>query len=258
MSTLKTTNIAHPSSASNNIVLDANGNVNIDSNTLYVDATNNRVGINTTSPGYPLDIQSEAGGAGLRIRGGSGGSSVLQFTDNAISSQWGAITTSSTSCNIEHSSIVRFTTASTERVRLDSSGRLLVGTSTGSEKLRVAGQIQIGNGTSGGGGGGFVRTTQSTATGSSHTIAYTDYGPNGGGDDFSGFMVITAQFTGYPGKTAVGTFAVGKNTAAGVSVTQLSNTKIGMTTFTVGTSGNDITVTTDSSCKVSCVFMGGQ
>ena len=56
MSTLATTNIKHPSSASNNIVLDASGNVNIDSNTLYVDATNNRVGIGTTTPQSPLTV----------------------------------------------------------------------------------------------------------------------------------------------------------------------------------------------------------
>jgi hypothetical protein len=55
MSTLATTNIKHPSSASNNIVLDASGNVNIDSNTLYVDATNNRVGIGVASPLGRLD-----------------------------------------------------------------------------------------------------------------------------------------------------------------------------------------------------------
>jgi hypothetical protein len=62
MSTLATTNIKHPSSASNNIVLDASGNVNIDSNTLYVDATNNRVGIGVASPLGRLD--SSWGGYG--------------------------------------------------------------------------------------------------------------------------------------------------------------------------------------------------
>jgi hypothetical protein len=34
------------------------GDVNFDSGTLYVDATNNRVGIGTSSPSYPLDISS--------------------------------------------------------------------------------------------------------------------------------------------------------------------------------------------------------
>jgi hypothetical protein len=38
------------------IVVDASGNVNIDSNTFYVDAANNRVGIGTSSPNYKLEV----------------------------------------------------------------------------------------------------------------------------------------------------------------------------------------------------------
>ena len=51
------------------IIVDASGNVNIDSNTLYVDAANNRVGIAISSPAVPLHvvgsarIQAETGGA---------------------------------------------------------------------------------------------------------------------------------------------------------------------------------------------------
>ena len=58
MSTLKTTNIAHPSSASNDIVLDASGNVNLDAGTLYVDASNNRVGIGTTTVSDLLHVRA--------------------------------------------------------------------------------------------------------------------------------------------------------------------------------------------------------
>ena len=36
--------------------VDASGNLAVDTNTLYVDATNNRVGIGTASPGSPLDV----------------------------------------------------------------------------------------------------------------------------------------------------------------------------------------------------------
>jgi hypothetical protein len=85
------------------------------------------VGIGTTNPGYPLDIQGDSSGAGLRIRGGSGGLSAIQFTDNALSAQWGVINTTASSCNIEHTSVVRFSAGGSERARIDSSGRLLVG-----------------------------------------------------------------------------------------------------------------------------------
>jgi hypothetical protein len=40
------------------IVVDASGNVNIDSNTFYVDAGNNRIGIGVNNPGRSLDIVS--------------------------------------------------------------------------------------------------------------------------------------------------------------------------------------------------------
>jgi hypothetical protein len=88
------------------------------------------VGIGTTSPGYTLDVAPGSAGDAIRLRGGSGGTGVLQFTDSSASTQWGTITTTSSSLNATHSSVVKFSTASSERARIDSSGRLLVGTST--------------------------------------------------------------------------------------------------------------------------------
>ena len=38
--------------------LESSGNFNFDSGTFYVDATNNRVGINDASPEYSLDIEA--------------------------------------------------------------------------------------------------------------------------------------------------------------------------------------------------------
>jgi hypothetical protein len=95
---------------------------------LFVDATG-RVGIGTTSPSYKLDISPDSAGAALRIRGGTSGVGVLQFTDNSVSAQWGTIETTNGSLDLTHSSVLRFYTASNERARIDSIGRLLVGSS---------------------------------------------------------------------------------------------------------------------------------
>ena len=49
----------------------ASSDLNIDAGTLYLDVSNNRVGIATTSPGTPLDVQSNSSAEGIRVRGRS-------------------------------------------------------------------------------------------------------------------------------------------------------------------------------------------
>jgi len=132
------------------IVVDASGNVNIDSGTLYVDNTNNRVGIGTTSPGSLLDLRS-ASAPSLHIsetgftpdyRGYSidlsraqqtGG---INFTASSPSAFLDLYAGGSASALGGWSGQIRFFTGGTnsygtERACIDSSGRLLVGTSSG-------------------------------------------------------------------------------------------------------------------------------
>jgi hypothetical protein len=134
------------------VYLQARDSVN-GSRNLLLNPLGGRVGIGTTSPGYSLDVAPPAAGGAIRMRGGSGGASAFQFTDATASSQWGVITATSASLNTAHSSILTFSTASSERVRIDSSGRLLVGTSSGRdtidvENTNVTPSFQIEGGTS--------------------------------------------------------------------------------------------------------------
>ena len=120
------------------ITVDASGNVNIDSNTLYVDAVNNRVGCGTTSPTAPVEISATS--AGLRVTSSNTGTSYINLgdTDSANISAFEYYHTTNN---------LAFIVNATERARIDSSGRLLVGGSSdsGGALLQVFGdRIRVG------------------------------------------------------------------------------------------------------------------
>ena len=126
--------LAISTSGTGRIIVDASGNVNIDSNTLYVDAANNRVGIGTTSPGFALATKGDialgkAGNASTELRfdgsiagEGIGASASIQGTYTNYG-------TSSAGALVFKTNIGSVTDPS-EKARIDSSGRLLVGTSS--------------------------------------------------------------------------------------------------------------------------------
>ena len=160
MSTLKTINIIHPSGSTTNIVNDASGNItvgnnitvtgtltgstgvmNIGSGQLYKDASGN-VGIGTSSPtgfgGTGLNIYNASSYGVLLVQGGTNIIEILANSSNGTA----AIGTRS------NSSLV-LSTNDIERARIDTSGNLLVGTTTsGSARLAVVGSyISVGTST---------------------------------------------------------------------------------------------------------------
>jgi len=92
--------------------------MNIDSGTLFVDSTNNRVGVGTSSPTAPLQIDTNSGTSALfRGTGVSSGLSIDHATN---------LTTLAT----RGSDSLAFATDFSEAARIDSSGNVLVGTTT--------------------------------------------------------------------------------------------------------------------------------
>jgi hypothetical protein len=226
--------------------IDASGNVNIDSNTLYVDATNNRVGLGTSSPTAKLESYfsstnpslSSNAGAGLSVNGtstvrlnfgnypGSPFSSWVQSSDgsgtayplvlNPLGGAVGIGTTgplsplvvsNGSNKNIEFqpgsncalfaydrtagdylnldiaSKILTFNTktAGGESARIDSSGRLLVGTSSSASDSLL--QIQGVAGSSTGQGAISLRRgyTPISDLGTGSTIGKIDFEVSNGG-----------------------------------------------------------------------------
>ena len=102
---------------------------------LFVDAGNDRVGIGTSSPDSLLDVENSSGAAEIQIKSLNASDCTLAFGDNA-DTDVGRI-------RYAHSdNAMLFFTAATERARIDSSGRLLIGVSS-SRSVGFAHTLQI-------------------------------------------------------------------------------------------------------------------
>ena len=113
----------HLASLGASITLDGTGNVSIDSgdftvdtSTLHVDSTNNRVGVGTTSPSQPLSVVTSSGAAYLYSDNGTANTYI--GSDGSNTALFGTSTNHDT----------RFMSNNTERMRITSSGNVGIGT----------------------------------------------------------------------------------------------------------------------------------
>jgi hypothetical protein len=100
--------VAISTNGTGRLLIEADGDINIDSGGVFYDATNNRLAIGTTSPATTLDVNGDVTITDKIIHGGD--------TNTAI--------------RFPAADTVSVETAGSERARIDSSGRLLVGTSS--------------------------------------------------------------------------------------------------------------------------------
>jgi hypothetical protein len=126
--------------------------LNFDSNTLVIDATNNRVGVGTASPTVPLDVVGNAFASGdIRLTTNatyfrsttSGGTSIRMLGLNSSNTAYvGAIDAGPVDTIFNASStsaFAAFYTSGTEKMRITSAGNVGIGTSSPSDKLHVVG-----------------------------------------------------------------------------------------------------------------------
>jgi hypothetical protein len=102
----------------------ASGDFYFDTNTLYIDATNNRVGIGTSSPTRALSVFGDTAGVISITSNSTDGISSLSFGDTADDNA-GRVN------YLNASDAMLFYTAATERMRLDQNGTLLLTTPFG-------------------------------------------------------------------------------------------------------------------------------
>jgi len=116
--------------------LSASGDLTVDTNTLYVDSTNNRVGIGTTSPSYELSVGANNNG----IYSDADGMYVVQNTSNldVLSLQSKGIVeyrSDDQNNTVETGHI--FYTDGSEAARINNSGNVGIGVSVPTSKLHV-------------------------------------------------------------------------------------------------------------------------
>ena len=128
----------------------AGDDLNVDSGTLFVDASTNNVGVGTSSPGTYGNFADDlvvynASQPGITLATGTSGYGSIYFADGTVGN---ALSRGQIQYNHNDDSLL-FASAATERLRIDSSGRLLVGTTNavafGSRQV-----LAVANGTTGG------------------------------------------------------------------------------------------------------------
>jgi len=136
------TTAASASSPTERMRISANGNLTVDTDTFFVDAVNNRVGIGTTSPSSKTEIVDTVEATAnnhwsLVVRGDDSGTNgesaqILLSAINATT-RGVAIASEVQSTSNNHHMLFKVSGPSaepTERMRIDNSGRLLINTNT--------------------------------------------------------------------------------------------------------------------------------
>ena len=120
---------------------DINGNIAMDTNTLYVDAANNRVGVGTASPNTTLDIVSPSSAEAINIRGRSADDiGQLKFYENDGTTSLARLDSRTTHFEVGSYNELRFSAGGVgnSHVVIDTSGRVGIGATTPNYDLQIS------------------------------------------------------------------------------------------------------------------------
>ncbi len=225
------------------VVSDSSGNVNIDSGTFYVDAVNNRVGVGTTSPRFAISVGSTGSGStatpdtidlGSTFSSTAGANPKLRlYWDGSLSFGFG-VSNNQLDYIIGNNSSHVWHSNGSERARIDSSGRLLVGTSSARTTANITSQIQVE-------GTGFSNSSLSlTANSNDSDSAYFIFTKTRGTSVGSNTLVQSGDqlgYIGFGGADGVDTMQNGAGIAAYVDGTPGANDMPGRLVFSTTADG---------------------
>ena len=123
--------------------------IDVDNGVLYTDTSNNRVGINTSSPQVPLEVKYTGSvDEIIRIVGTASGKPQLNFyNDTTLHTKIVAAGNNDFSISNTHSTgDMFFATGGSTRLHIEANGNVGIGTTSPSEKLGVFGNIRLENG----------------------------------------------------------------------------------------------------------------
>jgi len=113
--TNKSGNISQWTNDSNYITNTVSGDFTVDTSTLKVDSSNDRVGIGTTSPAELLDVSKTSGNGGMNLTSANSGTSFINFADTD-DPDIGQIS------YVHSDNSMRFKTNDSERFRMEADG----------------------------------------------------------------------------------------------------------------------------------------
>ena len=104
-----------------------NGDLTVDTNTFYVGSANNRVGIGTSSPSRQFHVSGSGANTRLRVENTTGSNVFDVYAEDGGNS------------TLNYSSVLTMSESGTERMRIDSSGYVHIGTGGSQAGTTVAG-----------------------------------------------------------------------------------------------------------------------
>ena len=196
MSTLSTYNLKHPDTADDQITFTSGGDINLDNGAVYIDSTNNRLGIGTTTPSRPIHLRTttnpmlfleSSDGIADIIGADPTGSTRFRSDAGAMSFWTGGDASSDNATN------------SSRALSLDANGRVIAGADSASE-ASVAFQLKTVYNASGNNQKLSLLHTQFSATTSS-VIEFNRSRDNFGGDSavIDDSQLGAISFRGYDG-----------------------------------------------------------